>query len=259
MTTPDDFISRLFSKRKHSVCIAVLGKKQSGKTDFILNLMDRLHELGLMHSFGSNMPIDSPFEVDFIEDFQTLEQRCRMLNPNPSKKGLKRYFFFGSEMGKWLPKDQAWRNVNFIEKLQTIRKYGLSFAGDAIDRVDARVLNPTHFEGCFIKYNPKNPKVAIYEDWVTGEKTHLRNIPRTRIKFDTFYSANFYMEPQTPDTLKIPLTPEHEIVKKYLECKSWKKADIHPQEGKNAVLKVLDYHMRNCLASMHEETKEEAP
>ena len=259
MTRPDDFIKKIFRRKSQSVCIAVLGKKQSGKTDFMLHLMERLYSLDLMDAFGSNMPIESPFKVDFIEDFQTLKRRCQMLNPTPNKKGLKRYFYFGSEMGKWLPKDQAWRNVNFIEELQTIRKYGLNFAGDAIDRVDSRVLNETHFDGCFTKFNPKNPTVAYYEDWITGERTHLKNIPRTSIKFDTFYSANFYMEQQTPDYLKIPLSPEHEIVKKYLETGSWKSADIHRQEGKRALLKVLNFHLTHCLHDLSEEKDVSAP
>jgi len=255
MTTPDDFIKRIFSKRLHSVCIAVLGKKQSGKTDFILHLMDRLHELDLMDNFGSNMPMEAPFDVDFIDDFQTLKKRCQMLNPDPKKKGIKKYFYFGSEMGKWIPKDQAWRNVGFIEELQTIRKYGLSFAGDAIDRVDSRVLNPTHFDGCFTKYNVKNPTLAHYDNWQTGQRTFLKNIPRTTIGFDTWYSANFYMEPQTPDGLKIPLNKEHEIVKKYLKHGSWKKAGVYTQEGKRAVLKVLELHFSTCL---HDLSKKEA-
>jgi len=253
MTTPDDFIKKIFSKKSQSVCIGVLGKKQSGKTDFMLHLMERLYELNLMDAFGSNMPVEAPFEIDFIEDFQTLKRRCQMLNPNPNTKGIKRYFYFGSEMGKWLPKDQAWRNIDFIEELQTIRKYGLSFGGDAINRVDGRVLNEIHFDGCFTKFNPKNPTVAYYEDWQTGERIFLKNIPRTSIKFDTFYSANFYMEPQTSEHLKIPLSPEHEIVKKYRESGSWKKADIHPQEGKRALMKVIDFHLTHCLHDLAEE------
>ncbi len=253
MPTEDDFIKRMFRRKSQSVCIAVLGKKQSGKTDFMLRLMETLNRLKLMDAFGSNMPIEAPFKVDFIEDFQTLKKRCQMLNPKPNTKGIKRYFYFGSEMGKWLPKDQAWRNVNFIEELQTIRKYGLTFAGDAIDRVDSRVLNETHFDGCFTKYNPKNPTVAYYEDWTTGERTHLKNIPRTSIKFDTFYSANFYMEPQTAEHLKIPLTPEHEIVKKYVTQGSWKKADIETKKGKRAVMAVLNFHLKHCLHELSEE------
>jgi hypothetical protein len=212
--------------------------------------MEKLHELDLMDGFGSNMPVKgASFHIDFIDDLQTLKRHCKMLNPNPSKKGINRYFFFGSEMGKWLPKDQPWlkSNIEFIEELQTIRKYGLSFAGDAIDRVDGRVLNATHFEGCFIKYNPKDPTVAVYEDWSTGARTFLKNIPRTNITFDTWYSANFYMEPRNPETENIPLNPEHQIVEEYMKHGSWKKAGVDSKKGKRSVMKVLEYHFTHCL------------
>jgi len=49
---------------------------------------------------------------------------------------------------------------------------------------------------------------------------------------------------------------EHEIVKKYMETGSWKKAGIHPQEGKRAQMAVNEYHFRHCLSSIHEEAKE---
>jgi len=210
-----------------------------------------------MDAFGSNIPIENaPFELDFIEDFRTLEKRCKMLNPDPSKGGIKRYFFFASEMGKWLPKDQAWRNVEFIEKLQTVRKFGLNWIGDAIDRVDQRALNPTHFDGEFFKLGLK---VAKYRNWGTGEETTLRNIPDTRLEFDTWYSANFYMEPQTPETLKIPLPDKHETVKKYLESGSWKKAGIETKKGKRAVLDVLGFHFRHCLHELTEESEDSTP
>lgn len=252
MPTPNDFIGKIFQRKKHSVWVAVLGKKQSGKTDFCLYIMQKLYDMGLMDAFGSNVPVKAPFKVDFIEDFQTLEKRCRMLNPDPKKSGLKRYFYFGSEMGKWLPKDQAWKNVDFIERLQTVRKYGLSWIGDAISRVDSRALNEVHFQGCFTKKSQIDPTIAEYEDWVTGQKTDLKNIPRTDIEFDTWYSANFYMEPQNPDITNVPLNPEHEIIRRYLEAGSWKSAGIHPQEGKRALAKVLKFHMNHCLNSISE-------
>lgn len=252
----DAFIRELFPRRLNSVCIAALGKKQSGKTNFMLHLIDTLHRLGLMDKFGSNMPMEAPFEVDFIEDFKTLKKTCEMLNPDPNARGLKRYFFFGSEMGKWLAKDRSWENTKFLKELQTIRKNGLSFCGDAIDRVDSRALNETHFEGAFIKYNVKNPTVALYENWQTGEVTYLTDIPKTRIKFDTYYSADFYMEPQTPDDKLIPLNPQHEIVKKYLECGNMKDTGFHRQEVKRAIMAVLEFHMRTCLHSLPEKIEE---
>lgn len=250
----DDFVKELFSRKYQSIFNAVLGPNQSGKTDFCLLLMEVIHKLGLADGFGSNVPLEAEFEVDFIEDFRTLKKTCQMLNPNPSKRGLKKYLYFGSEMGKWLPKDQAWRNVQFIEELQTVRKYGLNFLGDGIDRVDERALSKSHFHGVFYKLGKQNQKTAIYNDWLRGRTTQLVKIPRTSIKFDTFHSANFYMEPQGQDGKRIPLNPEHEIVKKYVKLGSWKKVGVSTQEGKRAILKVLKLHLSSCLHELEEET-----
>lgn len=250
----DDFVKDLYKRKYQSVFNAVLGPNQSGKTDFCLLLMERIEELGLADGFGSNVPLEAKFEVDFIEDFQTLKKACRMLNPDPNKRGMKKYLYFGSEMGKWLPKDQAWRNVRFIEELQTVRKYGLNFLGDGIDRIDERALSKSHFHGVFYKLGKQKQKTAIYNDWLYGRTVTIQKIPRTSIKFDTFYSANFYMEPQGEAGTRIPLNPEHQIVKKYVETGSWKKVGVSTQEGKRAVLKVLKLHLTTCLHELGEES-----
>ncbi len=250
----DDFVKELYRRKHQSVFNAVLGPNQSGKTDFCLLLMEKIHKLDLADAFGSNMPMKAEFEVDYIEDFQILKKTCRMLNPDPDKRGLKKYLYFGSEMGKWLPKDQAWRNVKFIEELQTVRKYGLNFLGDGIDRIDERALSKSHFHGVFYKLGKQNQKTAIYNDWLYGRTTTLVKIPRTSIKFDTFHSANFYMEPQGLDGKRIPLNPEHQIVKKYVETGSWKKVGVSTQEGKRAILKVLKLHLSSCLHELEEDT-----
>ena len=251
----DDLIKRIYKRKYQSVWTACLGANQSGKTDWNLFQMERIHALGLGDAFGSNMPdLDATFPIEFIEDFPTLKKRCQMLNPNPEKYGLKQYFFFGSEMGDWAPKDQPWLNVKLIKELQLVRKYGLSLLGDAISRIDSRILSPNHFHGYFEKISKAKPQTAVYYDWFNGKKVKIYNIPRTSIGFNTFYSAHFYMEPQL-EGARIPLSPEHEIVKKYLECGSWKGADIHPQEGKRAIAKVLDHHFRHCLHALEPETK----
>lgn len=243
----NDFLREIFPRTTNSTCVAVLGKKQSGKTAFMIHLMEKLFELNLMDKFASNLPIPDAlqptFPIDFIDDFETLSETAKMLNP-PKTRTIKKFFFFGSEMGKWLARDQAWKNVDFIYELQTIRKNGINFCGDAIDRVDERALNPTHFEGAFIKYNPKNPKVALYENWQTGEVTYLSDIPKPKSWFDTFYSAHFYMKPQNPSIQNIALNEDHLIVKKYQESGySWKKAGVHPQKGKRALQRFIKYHM----------------
>ncbi len=251
--TLDDFIKRTYRRKYQSIFTCTLGANQSGKTDWNLYQMERIHALGLGDAFGANMPdLEASFEIEFIEDFESLKKRCQMLNPDPDRYGIKRYFFLGSEMGDWAPKDQPWLNVKFIKELQQVRKYGLSFLGDGIARIDARILNEKHFHGYFEKVNKARPQVAVYYDWFNGRKVKLYDIPRTNIGFNTWYSAAFHMEPQAPNDLLVPLNPEHELVKKYLEHGSWKKAGVYTSEGKRAVRKVLRFHMSHCLHSIHE-------
>jgi len=248
----DDLIKRIYNRREESVWTCVIGKKQSGKTNWKLDQMDRIHRLGLGDGFGSNVPLKADFHIDFIEDFETLEKTCIMLNPDPKKRGIKRYFYFGSEMGKWLPKDQAWKNTKFIEKLQLVRKYGLCWLGDGIDRIDARVLNEHHFNGYFVKPSIADPTVARYIDWAHRENVLIANIPKTNIEFDTYYSANFYMEPQIKEDSIIPMNKEHKIVFDYLDSGSWKAIGIDTQTGKRAVMMVLKFHRDHCLHHIQE-------
>lgn len=213
--------------------------------------MERLHDLDLMDRFGSNMPLDADFEIDFIEDFQTLKKTCQMLNPDPERHGIKRYLFFASEMGNWAPQDMPWLNTQFIRELQQVRKYGLNFLGDGIARIDKRILNEKHFHGYFLKAGKANPTIAIYHDYLTRKKTTLRNIPLPKMKWNTWYSATFYMEPQVPESINLPLNPEHEKIRIYLNSgNSWDKTEFSRGEGKRAIDKVLAFHMSHCLNSL---------
>jgi hypothetical protein len=243
----DNFIRMVYNKKFQSVWTCCLGPNQSGKTDWNLYQMERLHALGLADGFGSNMPLEADFDIDFIEDFDTLKKRCHMLNPDPEKHGIKRYFFLGSEMGDWAPRDQPWLNVKFIKELQQVRKYGLNFLGDGIARIDARILNEKHFHGYFEKISKANPKVAIYYDWFSNRKRYLEDIPRTSIKFNTWYSASFYMEPHT-EGADIPLNADHLIVKQYLEAGcSIAKTGLFANEVKRARDRVLKYYWEHYL------------
>ena len=251
--TLDDFIKRTYKKKYQSVWTCTLGPNQSGKTDWNLKQLEMIHDLGLGDAFGSNMPLEADFEIDFIEDFPTLKKRCQMLNPDPEKYGIKRYFFLGSEMGDWAPKDQPWLNVKFIKELQQVRKYGLNFLGDGIARIDSRILNEKHFHGYFEKVNKAKPQIAVYYDWFNSKKVKLYDIPRTKIGFNTWYSANFFMESQLKDGAVIPLNPEHEIVFKYLDNgETWRDSGIHRQTGKDAIVAVLKWHRTHCLHNLQE-------
>ena len=247
--TLKDLMRKIYTKKKQSVWTVTLGKKQSGKTNFNLKQMELLYELGLAEGFGTNLKsLEAPFEIDFIEDFQTLKARCQMLNPDPEKHGIKRYFFFGSEMGKWLPRDQPWRNTKFIEELQLVRKIGLNWLGDGINRIDSRVVNETHFDGLFTKVSIIRPDIATYYNFSNRQRITIHDIKRTKMKYNTWESCNFYMEPQTEDT-DIPMNTDHLIVKKYLESDcSIAKTGLHANEVKRARDGVLKHYWKHYLA-----------
>jgi hypothetical protein len=266
MSKPDEkkpswngFLKQIFNRRYQSVWIAILGRNQSGKTDFALKILEKLNELKLADAFGANIPdldtskLKHPFDIDFIEDFESLKKRCQMLNPNPKSRGIKRYFFLGDEMGNWAPQDMPWLNVKFIRELQQVRKYGLSFIGTAIDRVDERILNEKHFHGYFMR-SKRNLSVGKYYNWMNYQTTDLVGIRRTKIGFDTWYSATFYMEPQIDKELQVPLNTEHKMILEYLENgKSWDKTEFKRWQGKIAIDKVLLMHMSTCLKSLRPE------
>lgn len=253
-----DLIKRIYNPKYNSVWTCTFGRNQSGKTDWNLRQLEMIHELGLAGGIGTNMDTveSKDFEIEVIKDFKTLKARCKMLNPSPKKKGLKRFFFLVSELADFVPRDTPWTNVKFIKELQKVRKYGLSIIGDAIDRVDERVFNEKHFHGFFVKYNKGNPTVAKYYDWITGDIVPVTEIPRTTIDFDTYESAEFYMEPQVPEDAIIPLNEEHKIVKQYLESGSWKSMGIDTKKGKRSVFKVLEYHYTHCLHSLPQDIEE---
>ena len=250
-------VKKVFTKKKQSVWVVTKGKKQSGKTDFTLRLMEILHEEGLAEGFGSNVEsLEAPFKVDFIQDYETLNTRCQMLNPDPEKHGIKRYFYFCSEMGKAFPQDQPWKNAQFIAKLQTVRKIGLNWLGDGINRIDQRIVSADHFDGEFKKVSITRPDIATYHNYSNGHRLTVQGIKRTKLKFNTWETCNFYMEPQIEDT-DIPLNADHLIVKQYLDAGcSIAKTGLHSQEVKRARDNVLKYYWKHHLEPQPVEPKD---
>jgi hypothetical protein len=258
----DDFIKHLYG-RDGSIFTCVLGPNGSGKTEYNLLQLERIQKQGLGARYGSNMPIPEAlrpdFEMDFIEDFETLENTCRMLNPDPTKRGMKKYFFFLSELGKFVPKDQAWlkSNIKFIHKLQTVRKYGLCLLSDAIDRVDGRVLSPMFFNGVFNKPYSENPRYATWKDYRSRQTMVFKEIPKCKMWFDTYYSANFYIEKQTINEDRVFLNADHQLVKEYIDAGfSIKKTGRHSQEVKRARDNVLVHYFKHYVYAKPELSKE---
>lgn len=255
----DRLIKRIYARKYHVVNTCVVGVNQSGKTALNFFIMERLHELGLGDAFGSNTPLKADFPVDFIEDYQTLKQRCQMLNPDPERFGLKRYVFNWGEMGKSVAKDMSWENTKFVKEMQVLRKLGLCILGDGIDRIDGRIFSPSHFHGYFEKQSKNHPEKAVYIDWTKkGKPTRINGIPMTNIKYNQWYTAMFLWDSPTPEAMGVFLNPEHEIVRKYLEAGSIKKTGLSSEEVKRARDKVLAYHMSHCLKVLEKEEETES-
>jgi len=258
----NDFIKHLYGK-ENSVFTCVTGPNGSGKTEFNLLQLERIHDLGIGFRYGSNMPIPNAlkpsFEMDFIEDFETLEQTCQMLNP-PNTRKIKKYFFFLSELGKFVPKDEAWKkdNIKFIQKLQTPRKIGLNMLSDGIDRIDGRVLSPHFFNGVFKKPFPDNPQFARWIDYRSGRKMDFKEIPKCKMWFDTYYSANFWIDKRIEQAQgEVFLNPDHQNVKLYLdsECSS-KKTGLHRQTLKRSKDNVLRHYFTHYVYTNPQTTKD---
>ena len=137
-----------------------------------------------------------------------------------------------------------------------MRKVGLNWLGDGINRVDERVVNETHFDGVFRKISITRPDIATYYNYANRRTVQIHGIKRTKLSFNTWESCNFYMEPQTEEN-NIVLNPDHLIVQKYLEAGcSISKTGLHSQEVKRARDNVLKYYWKHHLQPQDSEDKE---
>jgi len=255
--THEDMIKFLFSKRYHSVFLGILGPNQSGKTVTALYLMSECHRLGLYKHFGANIPdLKLPFQYDFIEDLETLKERCSTLNAN----GVNRYLYLADEMGDWAPQDQPWLNVKFVRELQKVRKYGLSMIGCGIARIDKRILSPSYFNGYFEKMGKKNPDRAIYYDWVnypSVRKYKVYDLPNLVIDgFDTYSKSDFFMQKQNTE-LNSFITPELMLIRRYFESDyNCTKAGIPTNELRRAWIKQIKHDHPELERKTTQEYKE---
>lgn len=218
--TFDDLVRHIFKKRD-STFIAILGRKESGKTDLALRILESCYQQKLFKYFGTNIEglSNTPCEIDTIVDLPTLLERCQTLG--------KPYLFILDELGDTAPKDQPWLNVDLIKSLQKVRKYKLSLIGCAIDRVDSRVLNPTHFYGYFEKFSPDRKDVAMYTDWLKRKRTKVLGITPTQITFDTYQPASFHMN----RTSSSSLNTDRDISNHHIWCNGGSHADYVKEGG----------------------------
>jgi len=174
--------------RGTSAFLIILGRRETGKTDFALLIAEILHTQDIMKFFGSNIKIyESSFPIEHITSLENLKHWCR------ENKGRKLFIFdeFGKAMRRRTP--MATLNVKLIDELQILRKYKLSSIAITVNEkyVDNAALGSDVLDGYFLKPNYKNQKVALYQDLLEFFDYDITNIPGTQIRFDTWDVAPF--------------------------------------------------------------------
>lgn len=188
LQTLSDLTRHMFKDDSHFTIIT--GKNKAGKTTMAFNLMEKAQTLDLgFTGYGSNVHgVKSPFEMDFIQDMETLTE---IVGAND------KYLFLFDEMGKSLGKRRfmARLNVDFLDKLQVIRKYRLSMIGCAIgDSVDREILQPYYLNSWIDKGSRYTKPKATYYDIDLEASREFSNLQRCQTSFKQYSVATFSLE-----------------------------------------------------------------
>jgi len=177
-----------------SVCIMVMGRRGSGKTDMALLIMETLEKFGVMTTFATNIKIhNSTFHIEHITNLEDLRFWCQ------DNKGRKLFIF--DEAGKSIRRrtPMSKLNVEMLDQLQILRKYKLSLIliAPRDTYIDSATLGTDVLDAIIIKADFKNPKVALYQNIFEDLEVWFTDIPATQIDFDTWDIAPFKKDSPT--------------------------------------------------------------
>lgn len=181
------FIVHLFT-RATSAFIIILGRRETGKTDFALLIAEILYNAGIVKNIATNIKIHkSPFPITHIDNLDDLRFWCK----NTPGKKLFLFDEYGKVMRRRTPMSRL--NIKLIDDLQILRKFKLSTVAITVNEkyIDNAVLGTDILDGYFFKPNYKNPKLALYFDYLENYTHTIMGIPRTSIGFDTYDVAAF--------------------------------------------------------------------
>lgn len=184
---PIPLIKYLFT-RGTSAFIIVLGRRETGKTDFALLIAEILYEARIIKHFATNIKIyEAPFPITRIDNLDDLRSWSETF------RGRKLFIFdeFGKAMRRRTP--MARLNVKLIDDFQVLRKNKQSTIAITVNQkyIDNVALGDDILDGWFLKPNYKNQKIAYYYDCLEGFSKSIDNIPGTSVKFDTWDVARF--------------------------------------------------------------------
>jgi len=178
-----------FFRRPTSVTF-IKGRKDWGKTDFAFRILEDALNDGYVKKIGSNCKTFDDPRVDFIMYYDRLEQWLEA----PGKKA-----FLLDELGKSLYR-MAFMSKQakvILDVCQLSRKYKCHLIGVA---PTAKFVNRLFFSDildCFIEKLGKTK--CRLKNIITNKVAIIRDIPRTTLKFDTYYISDF----QLSDPVKI--------------------------------------------------------
>lgn len=236
-----DYISRLFT-RATSAFIIILGRRETGKTDFGLLITEILESKGIMKYFATNIKIyESPFPIQHIDNLEDLKYWAA------NNKGKKLFIFdeYGKAMRRRTPMSRL--NIKLIDELQILRKHKLSTIAITVNAkyIDNAALGSDILDGYFLKPYYKNQKIALYQDLLDYSDMWLRKIPSTSIKFDTWDIAVF----KEYGLKKKPRFKTQELEKLWDWCHgmTYKDLDMHPQQLNRVLRKYVKEVMESTI------------
>jgi len=192
---------------KHSNVIVIIGRRNSGKTDFSLLIAEECHnqaqEKGVSFRAATNISCQCDF-IEYICDYQTLKKWIK-------ERGRKLYILDEAGIAINRRRPMGRLTIAIIEIIQLIRKFksSLIFIGQNPKVLDTAIFDPAILDAIIKKLSWKN---AIYRDLVRHRQKIITEIPGTTVRFDSRDVAPFTMKPITE--LK-DLTPEMQVRKLY--------------------------------------------
>jgi hypothetical protein len=227
------FITHLFT-RGTSAFIIILGRRETGKTDFALLIAEILYDKGIIKHIATNIKIKSaPFPISHISNLDDLRYWAE------NTRGKKLFLFdeFGKAMRRRTPMSSL--NVKLIDDFQVLRKFKQSTIAITVNEkyIDNVALGSDILDGYFIKPNYKNQKVAYYYDCLENYGKSINGIPGTSIDFDTWDVARF----KEHGVKAKPQFKDHdlEVLWDWSHGMTYKDLKVHPQKINRLTRKIV--------------------
>lgn len=231
-------LKRVF-KQSSSVTF-ISGRRDSGKTDFSLLLLEEGKNEGIFSHIASNIGTRNDPNITYVCYFDRLETWLK----TPGKKA-----FSLDELGIHLNRMQFMTKKSYLilKTCQLVRKYDAHLIGVApSDEYVNRHFMDREILDCFIKKTSK--KSCVIKNLVTRKTYKLAGIPRTKIDFITKDIAIFEERDPNPTKQEIEAIPfTQKVLLLY--------AKYHTTRAVGKILGVSNVTVANYLKKAWEESK----